>query len=100
MKTRLTVLVVVSVVALLLAAMASACGSSEEDQEWARQDGWNLVEDEASPVCSRLRLKCESLLVSTDLHGFLEAGDLQGNLAFRASPVIPAIRDRPVRQDR
>ena len=38
MKTKLTILAVVSTVALLLAAMASACGGSEEDR------GWNLVE--------------------------------------------------------
>ena len=58
MKTRLTVLVVVSIVALLLAATASACGSSEEDQDWARQDGWNLVEDErvqSAPAPAEMR---------------------------------------------
>ena len=52
MKTRLTVLVVVSAVALLLATMASSCGGSEEDQEWARQDGWHLVEVEDERVQS------------------------------------------------
>ena len=58
MKTRLTVLVVVSIVALLLAATASACGGSEEDQDWARQDGWNLVEDErvqSAPAPAEMR---------------------------------------------
>ena len=58
MKTRSAILVVVSTVALLLATLASACGGSEEDQEWARQDGWNLVEvpsEAAAPESAEIR---------------------------------------------
>ena len=58
MKTRLTVLVVVSTVALLFAMLASACGGSEEDSEWARQEGWTLVEvesEQAAPAPDQLR---------------------------------------------
>ena len=38
MKTSITILMVVSLAVLLLGAIASACGASEE-QEWARQGG-------------------------------------------------------------
>ena len=48
MKTSITILTAVSVIALLFAAIASACGGSEESEEWARQDGgWRLVEETA-----------------------------------------------------
>ncbi len=39
MKAKITILMAVSLTALLIAALASACGGSEEDSEWARQGG-------------------------------------------------------------
>ena len=39
MKTSITILMAVSLAALLIGAIASACGGSEEALEWARQDG-------------------------------------------------------------
>ena len=39
MKAKMTILMVVAAIALLQVAIVSACGSSAEDMEWARQDG-------------------------------------------------------------
>ena len=51
MKTSIMILMAVSLAALLVVAIVSACGGSEEDSEWARQDGgWRLAEEAAMQV--------------------------------------------------
>ncbi len=46
MKTKLTILTVICTIAPLLAALASACSSGEDDeQRWARQSGEVVAED-------------------------------------------------------
>lgn len=48
MKTSITILMAVSLAALLLGAIASACGGSEEALEWARQDGERIETESLS----------------------------------------------------
>ena len=44
-------LIILSPIALFLAVLASACGGSEEDSEWTRQDeGWRLAEETTMQV--------------------------------------------------
>ena len=48
MDSMKKLLIVLSTIALFMAALASACGGSEESEEWSRQDeGWRLVEETA-----------------------------------------------------
>lgn len=50
MKTKTTILIAISITALLMAALASACGASDEEgPEWARQDG-DFFQESAAPA--------------------------------------------------
>ncbi|MXY22604.1 MAG: DUF4349 domain-containing protein [Dehalococcoidia bacterium] len=55
MKAKTTILIAVSLSVLLVASLASACGGSDESEQWARQDGgWRLVEETAMQAASDL----------------------------------------------
>ena len=93
MKTKTTILIAISMTALLMAALASACGASDEEgPEWARQDG-DFFEEPAAPAPA---------MAMSESHQSGQPGlpGLPGNPGFPAPAAPAAAMAKTVQQER